>query len=135
METVDQALEGVDKTSVRENPKEAPGSVKPGISYIPPSAILLESMVMKGGAEKYGKFNWNKDPVKASTYYDAAFRHLASYYAGEELDPESGLPHLAHVRACMAILIDAQLNGKLIDDRPVTASISSLIKTLTKDKP
>jgi len=117
---------------VRENPKEAPGSAKPCISYIPPSAILLESMVMRGGAIKYGKFNWNKDPVRASTYYDAAFRHLASFYAGEELDPESGLPHMAHVRACMAILIDAQLNGTLIDDRPKTASVSDLIKVLTK---
>lgn len=115
----------------RENPKEAPGSTKPSISYIPPSAILLESLVMKGGAVKYGKFNWNKDPVRASTYYDAAFRHLASFYAGEELDPESGLPHMAHVRACMAILIDAQLTGNMIDDRPKTVSVSELIKRLT----
>jgi hypothetical protein len=38
---------------------------------------------------------------------------------------------MAHVRACMAILIDAQLTGNMIDDRPKTASVSDLIKQLT----
>jgi len=37
---------------------------------------------------------------------------------GEDIDPKSGLPHLAHALACIAIIIDAKTAGKLIDDRP-----------------
>jgi hypothetical protein len=51
-------------------------------------------------------------------YYDAAMRHLMAYFDGQDLDPESGLPHLAHVMACASILIDAKKNETLNDNRP-----------------
>lgn len=43
-------------------------------------------------------------------------RHVAADFEGEELDHESGLPHLWHALACLAILIDAKAAGKLNDD-------------------
>lgn len=82
------------------------------------------------GASKYGAFNWQADPVDATTYYSAAMRHLLQWFSGEDVDPESGSSHLAHVRACMAILIDAQASGKLVDDRPVCASAGEAIERL-----
>lgn len=115
-----------------DNPKKALGSTKPSIQFIPPIAILEEAVVMALGAEKYGPFNWNDKPVDASTYYSAAFRHLASWFAGEEIDRESGASHLAHARACLGILIDAQANGSLLDDRPKTTHVGDAIKRLTK---
>lgn len=45
------------------------------------------------GAEKYGLLNWKKceEPER---YISAAMRHLLAHIDGEELDPESGMPHL-----------------------------------------
>lgn len=115
------------------NPKRREGAKKPSIHFIPPIAIIEESAVLSLGAEKYSSFNWLDDPVSASTYYSAAFRHLAAWYGGEDNDPESGVSHLAHARACMAIAMDCQANGTLIDDRPKrTANPAEAIRRLTK---
>lgn len=112
------------------NPKRAFGVRKPSPQFIPPIAIIEESVVMALGAAKYGPYNWQDDPVDATTYYSAAMRHLMSWFAGEDRDPESGASHLAHVRACMAILIDAGANGALVDDRPKCASVANAIERL-----
>lgn len=112
------------------NPKRAFGVRKPSAQFIPPVALIEESVVMALGAAKYGAFNWQQDPVDASTYYSAAIRHLLQWFSGEDRDQESGASHLAHVRACMAILLDAQASGKLVDDRPQCASASAAIDLL-----
>ena len=118
---------------VEANPKKRHGAAKPSVHFIPPAAILEEAVVMALGGTKYGPYNWQDKPVDASTYYDAAFRHIMSWYTGEDRDPESGALHLAHARACLGILIDAQLAGTLIDDRPVkTTSAADTIRRLTK---
>ena len=114
------------------NPKRAFGSLKPSPHFIPPIAILEESVVMALGAKKYGAFNWQDSPVDATTYYDAALRHLMSWFAGENIDPESGVSHLAHVRACMAILMDSQASAILVDDRPKTTPIAPAVQRLTQ---
>lgn len=113
------------------NPKRAFGIRKPSAHFIPPVAIVEESAVMALGAAKYGPYNWQDDPVDASTYYSAALRHLMQWFSGEDRDEESKASHLAHVRACMAILIDAQASGKLKDDRPKCASAGDALKRLT----
>ncbi|QIG68673.1 hypothetical protein EVB67_023 [Rhizobium phage RHph_TM3_3_14B] len=112
------------------NPKRSFGVKKPSAQFIPPVAIVEESVVMALGAAKYGAFNWQDDPVDATTYYSAAIRHLLQWYSGEDIDPESGASHLAHVRACMAILLDAYTSGKLIDDRPRCAPAGEAIERL-----
>lgn len=114
------------------NPKRAFGVRKPSAQFIPPVAIIEESVVMALGAAKYGAFNWQDDPVDATTYYSAAMRHLLQWFSGEDKDVESGASHLAHVRACMAILLDAQAGGRLVDDRPKCASAGEAIERLTK---
>lgn len=114
------------------NPKRAFGVKKPSVQFIPPVAIIEESVVMALGAAKYGAFNWQDDPVDATTYYSAAIRHLLQWYSGEDLDQESGASHLAHVRACMAILLDAGASGTLIDDRPKCSSAGEAIERMKK---
>lgn len=101
------------------NPKHAAGTAKAPVHNIPPVAIVQEGAVMAGGAAKYGAFNWGEAGVVASVYYDAIQRHLFAWYTGEEIDPESGCPHLAHIRANCGILIDCIDKGLLEDDRPV----------------
>ena len=71
------------------NPKRAFGVRKPSAQFIPPVALIEESVVMALGAAKYGAFNWQQDPVDASTYYSATIRHLLQWFSGEERDAES----------------------------------------------
>lgn len=106
-----------DQSYPDDNPKTALGQAKPGMSDVPPVALLALGEVMRFGAGKYGHFNWRQKRVSATVYYDAAMRHLMAYLEGEDLDPESGLPHLAHVMGCMTILLDATDKGTLNDNR------------------
>jgi hypothetical protein len=73
--------------------------------------------VHKLGAEKYGPWNWRETGVCASTYVNAILRHLNAWRDGESLDPESGITHLAHIACSANILMDAEVCGKLQDDR------------------
>ena len=114
------------------NPKSAFGMTKPPMHLIPSSALVNVAMVMKLGATNYGAYNWRDSSVAATVYVSAAERHLRSWLDGEDLDPESGQPHLAHMVACGLIVLDAMNIGKLIDDRPTPAPTGDLIAALTK---
>ena len=105
-------------TPQARNPKHGAGHRKAQMHSIPPIAIILEGEVMRGGGAKYGEFNWAEAGVVASVYYDAMMRHLLAWYTGEDNDPEDNISHLAHVRACCAILLDCQHIGNMEDDRP-----------------
>lgn len=119
-----------------DNPKDIIGQTKPPMHLIPPAAEVLEAVVLGLGARKYGgQFNWRESPVRASVYIAAAKRHLAQWMDGADNDPESGVSHLAHVRACMGILLDAQETGNLIDDRPGVGAATRLIERHTDKSP
>jgi hypothetical protein len=61
--------------------------------------------VLDFGAKKYSVDNWQQVPNARERYFDAALRHLVAWKSGEELDPESGLPHLAHAGCCVLFLL------------------------------
>lgn len=103
-----------------ENPKyvRALKDGKPRMEYLVGSVLRGDAAVHAHGADKYGVRNWQIDPIRASTYEAAILRHFMSYfYDGEDVDPDSGLNHLYHIRACCAVMLDAQIHGTLIDDR------------------
>ena len=114
-----------------DNPKTVYGTAKPSVSAIPPSAIIHLGQAMAEGERKYGLFNYRKKRVTASVYYNAAMRHLLEYWDGENVDV-SGCHPLAHVMACCAIILDAELNKSLNDDRGPQGDVHSLITNLTK---
>jgi hypothetical protein len=115
------------------NPKEKFGTAKPPIQLIPPSFLVQTSKAMELGAVKYGPFNWRGEAVSRMIYYGAALRHILQAIDGEDMDPESGVPHEAHVAACMAIILDAHSIGKLVEDRPAVKGASAeLIRRLTR---
>lgn len=60
--------------------------------------------VMTWGATKYEDFGWKTIPHAKERYTAALRRHLAAWRMGEKLDPESGLPHLAHMACCAHFL-------------------------------
>jgi len=106
------------QTAPRPNPKDVLGRAKPPLHFIPAIALFHLGMGMEEGGEKYGPFNWRDHPVIASVYYDAALRHIMSWSEGEDFDPKTGVHHFGNAMACMAIILDAERQGKLIDDRP-----------------
>jgi hypothetical protein len=60
--------------------------------------------------------NWRKG-MNRSPLIDAAMRHLNAFNDAEDIDPESGLPHLAHARCCLGFLIEYATKGLGTDDR------------------
>lgn len=118
-------------TTKPTNPKDAIGANKLPLHLWPTTATVLGSLGLLDGMLKYGRSNFRAVGVRASIYYDAAFRHLNAWFEGEDTDPDSGLPHLAHALACLAILVDAEAAGKLTDDRMVAGGYRDLVDSLT----
>jgi hypothetical protein len=82
---------------------------------LPPDAIAAVAAVMTYGATKYGDRNWEKG-MAWSRLRGAAARHLAAFDIGEDNDPETGLPHLAHATCCLMFILAFQLRGLGEDD-------------------
>ena len=99
------------------NPKDLIATDKIPLSLWPETATALGCLGLLEGHLKYGKNNFRAVGVKASVYVDACRRHLAYWMEGEENAPDSGIPHLGHALACLAILVEAQAAGNLNDDR------------------
>jgi len=116
------------------NPKDLLGACKPALDLVPSALMLRVSQVMKLGARKYGAYNWRTKKVRATVYIAAAMRHLLQLLDGENSDNESGQSHAAHAAACLAILMDAEATGNLIDDRPTPGPANKLIEQLTERK-
>jgi hypothetical protein len=110
------------------NPKDLIGLTKTPFRLIPKSALVCMAWVMSLGAKKYGPFNWRENDVRMTVYTEAAMRHLIAIETGEDIDPESGQPHAAHVMSCMGIIIDAQQGGNLVDDRFKENHTTNLMK-------
>lgn len=68
------------------------------------------------GAAKYADYNFRKG-YEWSKSWDAAMRHLLAFWDGEDLDPESGLPHLAHAMWHCASLLSFATEHPGFDDR------------------
>lgn len=113
------------------NPKDAVGSDKIPMHLWPETASALGALGMLDGMLKYGRSNFRAIGIRASIYVDATRRHLAAWFEGEDIDPDSGLPHLAHALACLAIIVDAQAAGKLNDDRMVEGGWRPWVQELT----
>ena len=122
-----------DKSLPDGNPKTVYGVTKPAMHTVPTTALVHIAGVFGDGAEKYGPFNWRKDPVSCSVYYSAAMRHLMAWWDGEDIDPGSkrGAHHLGAVMANVAILLDAMDTGNLIDDRPPAGPTAAMIRAAT----
>lgn len=117
--------------AIADNPKDAIGADKLPLHLWPTTATILGCLALADGAFKYGRQNFRAGAARASIYYDAARRHLDAYFEGEDVDFDSGLPHLAHVLACVAIVIDAGVAGTLVDDRAFPTRYRELVAGMT----
>jgi len=105
-------------SSKESNPKDAVGTKKSPFSTIPAGPIAELGVAMLEGALKYGRHNYRAVGVRTSVYYDAALRHLTAFWEGQDIDPDSGLPHIVKAMACLTVLRDSQIVGNVVDDRP-----------------
>lgn len=110
------------------NPKIAIGSKKAPLRLVPPALEVYASVVMALGGAKYGPYNWRSLHVSRVCYLEAAMRHLKAALDGEDADPETDVPHEAHVAACMGIILDAMSMDRLVDDRYKSGQVSRLLK-------
>ncbi len=80
--------------------------------------------VLTFGATKYARGNWRS--VELDRYVAALRRHLAAWRSGEEIDPETGLHHLAHLACCAHFLLGIELAStpSFAESRPTRLSIA-----------
>ena len=92
------------------------------MDLLPPEAIGWLARILTDGAEVYGERNWEKG-MGWERAYAACQRHLLAWHSGEDEDPESGNPHLAHAMCNLAFLITWTERGVGTDYRPKTTTI------------
>lgn len=100
------------------NPKDSFGSAKLDMGLVPWTLMVCAARAFLEGALKYGRFNWRIAGVRSSIYHAALLRHVAKWWNGQDYDKQTRVHHLDNAIACLTILRDAELYGKLNDDRP-----------------
>lgn len=90
--------------AVVEGRKDDAGKCRP--SLLPMAALFEVLAVLEYGAAKYEAEGWRNVPNAEPRYLNAAMRHLMLRLAGEKLDRESGLPHLAHAACCLLFVLE-----------------------------
>jgi len=80
---------------------------KPKMSLIDPIFLMTLARVLQGGEDKYGGPSDPRHWVHGMSYsrvIDAMKRHTLAIEMGQDIDPDSGEPHTAHITACAMIL-------------------------------
>lgn len=72
---------------------------------VPWNALGQIVEVLDYGAKKYAPGNWRNVPDAKARYFSATMRHLTAWMDGQQLDPESGLHHLAHAGCCVLFML------------------------------
>jgi hypothetical protein len=91
-------------------------SEKPRMDLVSPISIEGTATVLAFGAKKYADNNWRKG-MKWGRTIASLLRHTYKFMAGEDIDPESGLPHVDHI-ACNAMFLQEYFRtSKDLDDR------------------
>ena len=105
------------------------GTIEPGfapkfdakkvrVDLLPIAPMLQVANVFGFGAKKYFANSYRQGKtVDWSRTYGSIMRHMMAFWSGENDDPESGLPHLAHAGTQLFILMEHTANNKDRDDR------------------
>ena len=94
-------------------------SKKPKMNLLPPKAIVEVAKVLTFGAQKYGPENWKELEDLQNRYLAGALRHIFAHMDGEQLDPETGLSHMAHALCCLLFKLEIELeNAKIEEEEP-----------------
>lgn len=87
------------------------------LQLIPGNALLEVGKVLGYGARKYAAHNWRAG-LAYSRLMGACLRHATAFNEGEDLDPETGLSHIAHLATEALFLLEfITKNSAHLDDR------------------
>lgn len=88
------------------------------LDLLDPLALEGLAAVLTFGAKKYAAHNWRQG-ISTTRLLAALLRHTFAIMRGEDIDPESGLPHIDHVGCCWMFLSHGLKNPRLssLDDR------------------
>jgi Domain of unknown function (DUF5664) len=87
------------------------------LKFTPLHLLEPANRVWAYGANKYAAWNWAKG-MPWSVPYECMLRHLAAWYRGEDIDPESGESHLGHIMCNVLMLEHFKTAFTEGDDRP-----------------
>lgn len=108
------------KTYAQEAPEGAKGmkydGEKPRMDLLDAKALESLAQVLTFGAKKYAAHNW-RNGIEYSRLTAAMLRHLMAIQRGEDVDPESGLPHIDHLGCCWMFLSNLSKTRPDLDDR------------------
>jgi hypothetical protein len=74
------------------------------------------------GAKKYDQWNYCKG-MAWMKLLGSCSRHLAAFIRGQDMDEESGLPHMAHLAYNALMLLGYMENKRELDNRYVENSL------------
>lgn len=89
---------------------------KPRMDLLDPQALEGLANVLAFGASKYAAHNW-RGGISYSRLLGASLRHTFAILRGEDVDSESGLPHVDHLGCCWMFLSNMMKTRPDLDDR------------------
>jgi len=93
-------------------------ATKVRVDLLPIEPMTQIANVFGFGAKKYFANSYRQgETVVWSRTYGSIMRHMMAFWSGEDNDPESGLPHLAHAGTQLFILMEHTANNTNKDDR------------------
>ena len=107
-------MSAVQETGLRFNEGKAELSMILEAIY----ALTGGARVLSFGARKYSRGNWLKG-LSHTQIADSLLRHLCEWLAGNDIDPESELPHLDHVFINALFLAEMRVRRPDLDDRSI----------------
>lgn len=116
----DAAREEISGAKSEEHTGLSPGSKfdsdKVPLDLLDMEAILGLGRVLAFGKAKYAAHNW-RGGISYTRLIAALLRHTFAFLSGEDLDKESGLPHVDHIGCCWMFLSNMTKKRKDMDDR------------------
>lgn len=86
------------------------------LAFAAPEGLKALGEVYGFGATKYDPTNYRKGYAWSLSLH-AMLRHILAFMAGEDFDPESGLPHMAHASWHGLTLVQYMKDHPELDDR------------------
>jgi len=115
----DYVISGIDIEDMKDFPQptgKKNDNEKPRMDLL--DAAFLEGVaeVLSFGARKYAAHNW-RGGIHYSRLIAGIYRHLGAINRGEDIDPESGKPHVYHIGCGTMFLASMMQTRQDLDDR------------------
>lgn len=98
---------------------------KDRMDLIPPEVEVALARILGHGAQKYEDRNWERG-MDWGRVYAAARRHLNKFWAGIDIDSDSGMPHIDHALCCLAFLSTYYHRRIGLDNRPASVGTAPM---------